>query len=107
MSLGSKSPGRLGTAQKYDEKTHLPSHERYTVSFVGFMPADDPAFVALVLVDEAQVAHDKNYGGMVAAPVFSRIAERAARYLGLKASMEEPAGSVVAGQNMRSDFRDQ
>jgi len=67
------------------------------------MPAEDPAFVALVLLDDAQVAHDKNYGGMVAAPIFSRIGEKAARYLGLTPSLEEPAGSVVATQ----DFRDQ
>ena len=31
---GFKAAGKTGTAQKYDEKTHLPSHERsYTVSF--------------------------------------------------------------------------
>jgi len=105
--VGFKVAGKTGTAQKYDEKTHLPSHERYTVSFVGFMPAEDPAFVCLVLIDEAQVAHDKNYGGMVSAPVFSRIAEKAARYLGLKASVEEPAGSVVAGRNVHMDVSDQ
>jgi len=70
---------------------------------VGFMPADDPAFACLVLVDEAQVSHDKNYGGMVAAPVFSRIAEKAARYLGLKPTVEEPMGSVM----VHNDYRDQ
>jgi len=101
--VGYKVAGKTGTAQKYDEKTHLPSHERYTVSFVGFMPADDPAFACLVLVDEAQVSHDKNYGGMVAAPVFSRIAEKAARYLGLKPTVEEPMGSVM----VHNDYRDQ
>lgn len=101
--VGYKVAGKTGTAQKYDEKTHLPSHERYTVSFVGFMPADDPAFACLVLVDEAQVSHDKNYGGMVAAPVFSRIAEKAARYLGLKPTEEEPLGSVM----VHNDYRDQ
>jgi cell division protein FtsI (penicillin-binding protein 3)/stage V sporulation protein D (sporulation-specific penicillin-binding protein) len=96
---GFKVAGKTGTAQKYDEKTRLPAHDKYVVSFAGFMPAEDPAFVGLVLLDEAQVAHDKNFGGLVAAPIFSRIGEKAARYLGLVPAPEEPAGSVVAGQN--------
>ncbi|HEY3897866.1 MAG TPA: penicillin-binding protein 2 [Chthoniobacter sp.] len=102
---GFQAAGKTGTAQKLDPDGHY-SHTRYVVSFVGFMPADDPAFVCIVLVDEAQVAHDKNYGGLVAAPVFSRIAEKAARYLGLTPSPEIPAGSVVAGQGFH-DYRDQ
>ena len=102
---GFKVAGKTGTAQKPEPDGHY-GHDRYVVSFVGFMPADDPAFVALVLLDEAQVEHSKNYGGMVAAPIFSRIGEKAARYLGLPPSPEEPAGSVVAGQNTH-DFRDQ
>jgi len=96
--MGYKVAGKTGTAQKYDEKTKQASHDRYVVSFLGFMPAEDPAFVCLVLLDEAQVSHDKNYGGMVAAPIFSRIGERAARYLGLPPTAEEPPGSVVASQ---------
>jgi cell division protein FtsI/penicillin-binding protein 2 len=98
---GYKVAGKTGTAQKYDEKTHLPTHDKYVVSFLGYMPAEDPAFVCLVLLDEAQVSHDKNYGGLVAAPIFSRIGEKAARYLGLVPSPEEPVGSITAGQNIR------
>jgi cell division protein FtsI (penicillin-binding protein 3)/stage V sporulation protein D (sporulation-specific penicillin-binding protein) len=102
---GFKVAGKTGTAQKPDADGHY-GHDRYVVSFVGFMPAEDPAFVCLVLLDEAQVAHDKNYGGMVSAPIFSRIGEKAARYLGLTPAPEEPMGSVVAGQNFR-DYHDQ
>jgi cell division protein FtsI/penicillin-binding protein 2 len=93
--------GKTGTAQKYDEKTRLPSHDKYVVSFLGYMPAEDPAFVCLVLFDEAEASRGKNYGGLVAAPVFSRIGEKAARYLGLVPSPEPPPGSVMAGQNIR------
>jgi cell division protein FtsI (penicillin-binding protein 3)/stage V sporulation protein D (sporulation-specific penicillin-binding protein) len=100
---GFKVAGKTGTAQKYDEKTRLPSHEKYVVSFLGYMPADDPAFVALVMLDEAQAKPGQNYGGLVAAPIFSRIGEKAARYLGLVPSPEEAVGTIVAGQN----FRDQ
>ena len=103
--MGYKVAGKTGTAQKLEADGHY-SHDHYVTSFVGFMPADDPAFVALVLIDDPQVSHDKNYGGMVAAPVFSRIGEKAARYLNLKATEQVPAGSVMARQNV-GDFRDQ
>jgi cell division protein FtsI/penicillin-binding protein 2 len=104
--MGYKVAGKTGTAQKPEPDGHY-GHDRYVVSFVGFMPAEDPAFVGLVLLDEAQVSHDKNYGGMVAAPIFSRIGEKAARYLGLKPTVEEPVGSVMARQNSNNDYRDQ
>jgi cell division protein FtsI (penicillin-binding protein 3)/stage V sporulation protein D (sporulation-specific penicillin-binding protein) len=106
--LGYKVAGKTGTAQKPEPDGHY-GHDRYVVSFVGFMPAEDPAFCCLVLLDEAQVEHSKNYGGMVAAPIFSRIGEKAARYLGLKAAPEVPFGSVVAGrsENVHPDYRDQ
>ncbi|MEP6669607.1 MAG: penicillin-binding protein 2 [Chthoniobacter sp.] len=103
--MGYKVAGKTGTAQKLDADGHY-SHDHYVTSFVGFMPAEDPAFVALVLIDDPQVSHDKNYGGMVAAPVFSRIGEKAARYLNLKATEVVPTGSVMARQST-GDFRDQ
>ncbi|MEA3211424.1 MAG: hypothetical protein QOE70_4481 [Chthoniobacter sp.] len=88
--------GKTGTAQKTDENGRM-THEKYVVSFAGYLPAADPAFVALVMLDEAQTKHGENYGGLVAAPVFSRIAERAARYLGLKPTkIEMPDGTTIA-----------
>ncbi|HYR58522.1 MAG TPA: penicillin-binding protein 2, partial [Chthoniobacteraceae bacterium] len=88
--------GKTGTAQKADENGKM-AHEKYVVSFVGYMPAQDPAFVGLVLLDEAQAKHGENYGGLVAAPVFAKIGERAARYLGLKPTkIELPDGTAVA-----------
>lgn len=84
--------GKTGTAQKVDPKGGYMSG-KYVVSFVGFMPAEDPEFACLVMVDEARVSEEQNYGGLVAAPVFSKIAERAARYMNL-----EPAPEPVSGQ---------
>ena len=106
--LGYKIAGKTGTAQKYDPVTHQPFHDKHVCSFVGYMPAEDPAFVVLVLIDEAQNKREQDVGGMVAAPVFSRIGERAARYLGLTPAPEEPEGSVVAkGSKDGGDLRDQ
>ncbi len=50
-------------------------------SFVGFIPADAPRFVILVVVDNPRTA---TYGGTVAAPVFRRIGEYAVDRLGLR-----------------------
>jgi len=88
--------GKTGTAQKYDEKGKV-THDKYVVSFVGYMPAHDPAFVALVILDEARAKPGENYGGLVAAPVFAKIGDRAARYLGLKPTrIELPDGKTLA-----------
>jgi len=74
--------GKTGTAEKADGKGgYMP--ERYVVSFCGYLPADKPAFVCLVILDDARTKPEQNYGGIVAAPVFARIAERVANYMGL------------------------
>ena len=94
--------------ESFEEPTALVAEtsKKYVVSFVGFMPADDPAFVTLVLLDEAHAEHGKNYGGQVAGPVFSRIAEKAARYLGLKPTEPiPPLNKTAASQS--NDSRDQ
>jgi cell division protein FtsI/penicillin-binding protein 2 len=47
-------------------------------SFVGFAPAEDPAFVMLVKIDQPQ---DDPLGGIVAAPVFGKLAPFILSYL--------------------------
>jgi len=74
--------GKTGTAQKPDPHGGY-AHGKYVVSFVGFLPADHPKFVCLVMIDDAQVGPDMNYGGQVAAPVFRQIAEKTANYMNL------------------------
>ena len=55
------------------------------VSFAGYLPADHPEFVGLVVLDDAHTSKPElNYGGLVAGPIFARLAERAARYLDLE-----------------------
>jgi cell division protein FtsI/penicillin-binding protein 2 len=69
--------GKTGTAQK-PEPTGGYSTSRYVASFVGFVPASDPALVVLVTVDEP---HTSIWGGVVAAPAFQQIAKFALQYL--------------------------
>jgi len=71
--------GKTGTAQKVDPVTRTYSVDKRVSSFIGFAPADEPKMVILVVLDEPKVK--KTYGGLLAAPVFSRIAEQALRYL--------------------------
>ncbi len=57
------------------------------VSFVGYLPAEDPVYVGLVLVDDPQTDPGMSYGSSVAAPVFAAIGERAVRYFDLEPSL--------------------
>jgi cell division protein FtsI (penicillin-binding protein 3)/stage V sporulation protein D (sporulation-specific penicillin-binding protein) len=76
--------GKTGTAQKVDPKGGY-EHGKYLVSFSGYLPAENPEFVGLVVLDDAKTKNPElNYGGLVAAPIFARIAEKAARYLDLE-----------------------
>ena len=71
---GLRVAGKTGTAQKY-ENGHIAAG-KYVSSFVGCFPADDPRYLALVIVDEPQGSY---YGSTVAAPcageIFRGIAE--------------------------------
>jgi len=73
--------GKTGTAQKKDPHGHGYSSKRIG-SFVGFVPADRPRLVILVLIDEP--GGPSSYGGVVAAPVFRAIATNVLRALGVQ-----------------------
>lgn len=70
--------GKTGTSQKYDNKLKGYSKEKYTSSFIGFLPADNPKLSILVILDEPKKSY---YGGTVAAPVFKKIAEQTLAYM--------------------------
>ncbi|HUO83952.1 MAG TPA: penicillin-binding transpeptidase domain-containing protein, partial [Thermoanaerobaculia bacterium] len=68
--------GKTGTAQKAERGRYAPN--KSVASFGGYVPADRPRLVILVVIDEPRGGQ---YGGTVAAPVFREIAEQALRYL--------------------------
>jgi cell division protein FtsI (penicillin-binding protein 3) len=76
---GFQVAGKTGTAHKPEQGGY--AKDRYVSSFVGFAPADRPRFVIAVMVDEPSAG--KHYGGEVAAPVFSRIANDTLRRMQL------------------------
>lgn len=66
---GYEVAGKTGTSRKY-VAGHGYAAGKYFASFVGFVPARDPAFVMLVTVDEPKGA---SYGGTVAGPTFTKV----------------------------------
>ena len=80
---GFKVPGKTGTAVRIKDGRY--QHGHYTVSFAGMMPAEDPAFVCLVVIDDPLTDKDvvPRYGGTIAAPIFSRVAARLATQMNL------------------------
>jgi cell division protein FtsI (penicillin-binding protein 3)/stage V sporulation protein D (sporulation-specific penicillin-binding protein) len=75
--------GKTGTAEKLGPDGHY-ERDKFVVSFVGYLPADHPEFVGLVVLDDAQTSPELNYGGLVAGPIFARVAEKAARHLDIQ-----------------------
>lgn len=77
---GFETAGKTGTSQKADRVKGGYHKTKRIASFVGFVPASEPRFVLLTLVDEPTV---NVYGGVVAAPLFRRIAAPALHALGV------------------------
>ncbi|HZP37912.1 MAG TPA: penicillin-binding transpeptidase domain-containing protein [Methylomirabilota bacterium] len=70
--------GKTGTAQKMDPATKRYSRAPGVLSFVGFVPADDPRLAMIVLLDEPK---NEKWGSEAAAPIFAAIGREALRYL--------------------------
>jgi cell division protein FtsI (penicillin-binding protein 3) len=84
--------GKTGTAQKVNPDTRQYDAHAVVSSFIGFVPAESPKFVLLVVVDEPQ---GLGWGGTVAAPVFRQIAEATLHYMGVMPSAPPPSLKVV------------
>jgi len=67
-----KIAGKTGTA-KIAAGTEGYASDRYTASFAGYFPADQPKYSCIVVISEPQGAY---YGGQIAAPVFRTIADK-------------------------------
>jgi len=89
---GFRVAGKTGTAQKVDAVTGGYSSDKLVASFVGFLPAEDPRLVMLVTIDEPKKG---GYGGLIAAPIFSRIAAQAMQYLKVAPNEEVPSGEAL------------
>jgi len=81
---GYRVAGKTGTAQKYENGQI--AQGKYVSSFLGYFPANNPRYLALIIVDEPQGTY---YGSTVAAPCAKDIFERIIEIRDLKPFTEE------------------
>jgi cell division protein FtsI (penicillin-binding protein 3) len=83
--------GKTGTAQKLDPATRRYSRAPGVLSFVGFVPAEDPRLTMLVMLDEPK---NEKWGSEAAAPIFASIGREALRYLNVPPRNTAPVALV-------------
>ena len=88
---GYRVAGKTGTAHKYIEGQGY-AKNRYIASFVGYAPATNPRLIVAVMLDEPSAG--QYYGGLVAAPVFSKVMSGALRMLNVP--QDAPVNNVVS-----------
>ncbi len=76
--------GKTGTAQKVENGSYLDGN--YILSFMGFMPADDPEIVVYVAIDNPKGV--TQYGGVVSAPIARNVLLSAIDILDIAPSKE-------------------
>ncbi len=76
---GYTSGGKTGSAQVYDLKAHVYTHN-YNASFLGFAPVTNPQIVVAVTLHDTKTGN-AGFGGPTAGPVFSHVAMTALRML--------------------------
>jgi len=76
--------GKTGTAQKVKDGIYMSGN--YILSFIGFLPADDPELVVYVAVDNPKGV--TQYGGTVSAPIARNVMLSAIDIFDLKPTKE-------------------
>lgn len=82
---GYRVAGKTGTVKKAG--AHGYKEKKYYAVFAGMAPASDPRLVIVVMVDEPSAG--KYYGGLVSAPIFSKVMAGALRVLGIAPDRED------------------
>lgn len=77
---GFRVGGKTGTAQKVKDGKYMVGN--YIVSFIGFLPADDPEIIVYIAIDNAKGV--TQYGGTIAAPIAKQVLLDAITALGIQ-----------------------
>lgn len=85
---GYRVAGKTGTSEKLPRGSG-----KYTASFIGFAPANDPRVACLVVVDEP--TGGAYYGGLVAAPAAGKILQDTLNYLGIEPQYTEEEKTTI------------
>jgi cell division protein FtsI (penicillin-binding protein 3) len=92
---GYRVAGKTGTAKKAG--AHGYSANSYFALFAGLAPASNPRLVIVVMIDEPSAG--QYYGGLVSAPVFSKVMGGALRLLGVTPDQENTMPILIAKKN--------
>ena len=82
---GYTAAGKTGTVKKAG--SHGYTEKNYFAVFAGMAPATDPRLIIVVMIDEPSAG--QYYGGLVSAPVFSKVMAGALRILEVAPDQEE------------------
>ena len=83
QTVGYSVGGKSGTARKQEGKGYAAG--KYRAWFSGMAPIENPRVIVSVMVDEP--SNGTYYGGTVAAPVFSEVAQQTLRLMGVHPDM--------------------
>lgn len=92
---GYRVGGKTGTAKKASGR-HGYTSGRYQAVFAGLVPAGNPRFVMVVMIDEPRAG--AYYGGLVAAPVFAKVMDGALRLFNVPPDAPEPSMLLAGGR---------
>ena len=84
---GYEIAGKSGTGEQGDR-----AQDEYTITFIGYFPADDPKAAMLVVIDKPEEYAD---GVTTAAPVFGRTAEKILEYMGAEPETDDSPTAVM------------
>lgn len=87
--------GKTGTVKKATAGGY--TSNSYFAVFAGMAPAKDPRLIIVVMIDEPSTG--QYYGGLVSAPVFSKVMAGALRVLGIAPDKEETMPVLLTSRN--------
>ena len=94
QTLGYTVGGKSGTAYKQVGKGYgVDGQRKYRGWFVGMAPIEKPQVIIGVMIDEPSAG--RYFGGDVAAPVFSAVAQQTLRMMGVQPDMSVKPQTVV------------
>lgn len=82
---GYRVAGKTGTANRVDSACSC--YRGYTASFIGFAPADKPALVMSVTIQDPKGVH---FGGLLGAPIFKKVISFSLKSLSIPPTGQAP-----------------
>jgi len=98
---GYRVAGKTGTVKKLNPGGGY-TDDKYLGLFVGMAPASNPRLVIAVMVDEP--SSGKYYGGLVAAPAFSKVMAGALRIMGIAPDQEESMPILLTSNSIKEQL---